>query len=451
MFENNKILILGMARSGYEAAKILIKRNNEVYLIDDKNESEHDFEKVRELRKLGVKTIFGFHPNDLLDKSFNYLIKNPGVPINHEYVVKAKGLDIEVINEVEMAYRLFKGKVKLIGVTGTNGKTTTTTLIYETIKKAGLPVHLTGNIGYPICGFLDKISDNDIVVMEVSSQQLENVKYFKPDIAVMTNLYPAHTDFFGTYDNYKNVKSKIFNNQIAHDLAILNYDNDDVLKLLPKIKSQIKYFSAQKPYADCYLKDNIIYYKNVKVIDTNLIKIRGHHNYENIMAMILVVKEFQISNEIIVEVLKEFNGVEHRLEYVKKINDRTFYNDSKATNITSTKIALSSFNQSTILIMGGKEASQNFKELNNNLKNVRLVVCYGENKEKIQVWLDQLGIYCFQCNNLIEATKLAYKKSKQDEIILLSPASASWDQFTSFEKRGEVFKSTINELKVNNQ
>lgn len=447
MFENNKILILGMARSGYEAAKILIKRNNEVYLNDAKNESEHDFEKISELKKLGVKMIFGYHPNNLLDNTFNYLIKNPGVPINHQYVLKAKQLGVEVINEVEMAYRLFKGKVKLIGVTGTNGKTTTTTLIYEVIKKAKMPVHLTGNIGYPICSFLDYFNSGDIVVMEVSSQQLENVKYFKPDIAVMTNLFPAHTDFFGTYDNYKNVKSRIFNNQSSHDLAILNYDNDDVLKLLPKVKSHIKYFSTQKHYSDCFLKDNAIYYGSEKIIDTYQIKISGKHNYENIMAMIIVAKELKIANEIIIDVLKEFKGVEHRLEYVKKLNDRTFYNDSKATNVESTKIALSAFNKSTILIMGGKEANQEFTKLNDYLKNVRFVVCYGQNKEKIKIWLDELGIYCFQCNNIVSATKLAYKKSRKEEIILLSPASASWDQFASFEKRGELYKSTIENLK----
>ena len=447
MFKNNKILILGFARSGYEAAKVLIKRNNEVILNDAKNESEHDFEKVLELKKLGVKMVFGSHPHDLLDNSFDYLIKNPGVPINHQYVTKAKELNIEVINEVEMAYRLFKDTVKLIGVTGTNGKTTTTTLIYEVFKAADKRVHLTGNIGFPICGFLDEFQKDDIVVMEVSSQQLENLSTFKPDIAVMTNLSPAHLDFFGDYETYKNVKAKIFANQKETDLAIINEDDQDTAKMIPQIKAKLECFSNNKKDCACYIQENAIYYKNDKVIDLNKIKITGTHNYENIMAMILVVKSLNISNEIISQVLETFNGVEHRLEYVKELNERTFYNDSKATNIESTIVALSSFNKPTILILGGQERSQNFNRLNNYLKNVRLVVCYGENKQRIATWLEGIGIYCFVCETIVEATKTAYKKSKPGEIILLSPASASWDQFSSFEKRGELYKETIESLK----
>ncbi len=446
MFENNKILILGMARSGYEAAKVLVGRNNEVILNDAKNETDHDADKVNELRNLGVKLIFGSHPVDLLDNSFNYLIKNPGINNDHPYVVKANELGIEVINEVEMAYRLFKGKVKLIGVTGTNGKTTTTTLIYEVLKESGLKTHLTGNIGYPLCSFLNEFNASDIVVMEVSCQQLVNMKEFKADIVVFTNLSPAHLDFFNNYDEYKNTKAKIFNNQTANDSAIINYDNEDVLKLLPKIKAKIKYFSDEKDYADCFIKDDIIYYKGEEIINTSDIKVTGKHNYENIMAMILAVKELRVENKHIVKVLKEFKGVEHRLEYVKELNERTFYNDSKATNIESTKIALAAMNKQTILILGGQDRNQDFNLLNDSLMNVRLVVCYGENKEKIRAWLEELGIYCFICNSLPEATKLAYKKSRPNEIILLSPASASWDQFSSFEKRGELYKETINKL-----
>ena len=173
MFQHNKILILGMARSGYEAAKLLAKRDNTIVLNDLK--IDHDKEKVEELNDLGVTTVFGEHPDDLLDETFDYLIKNPGVPIDHKYVLKARELGIEVINEVEMAYRLMPKDVKLVGITGTNGKTTTTTLIYEMLKKAGKRVHLTGNIGYPLCGFLDKLETDDIIVMETSCQQLENL------------------------------------------------------------------------------------------------------------------------------------------------------------------------------------------------------------------------------------------------------------------------------------
>ena len=206
MFENQKILILGFARSGYEAAKVLIQRGNEVVLNDSKKEELQDADKIRELKELGVQFVFGSHPDDLLDSSFDYLIKNPGVPIHHKYVLQARELGIEVINEAEMAYRLFPDHVKLIGITGTNGKTTTTSLTYEILKKAfGNRVHLAGNIGYPLSSILNQLKENDIVVMEVSCQQLENFSTFHPNIAVMTNLSPAHIDFFGSYEVYKKV------------------------------------------------------------------------------------------------------------------------------------------------------------------------------------------------------------------------------------------------------
>lgn len=196
MFENNKVLILGLARSGYAAAKVLVKRGNKVILNDGKAEEKLDKEQIRELRELGVELIFGSHPDDLLDNTFDYLIKNPGVPIDHKYVLQARKLGIEVINEAEMAYRLLPDGVKLVAITGTNGKTTTTTLTYQILKNAfGDKVFLAGNIGYPLCGILNKIKGDSIIVMEVSCQQLENMSKFKPDIAVMTNLSPAHIDF----------------------------------------------------------------------------------------------------------------------------------------------------------------------------------------------------------------------------------------------------------------
>ncbi len=446
MFENKKILILGFARSGYEAAKLLIKKNNDVTINDAKEQSTHDQDKINELLSLGVKFVFGSHPENLLDSSFDYLIKNPGVPIDHQYVLKAQQLNIEIINEAEMAYRLLKDKVKIIGITGTNGKTTTTTLIYEVLKASGLPVHIAGNIGFPLCGFIDKVKENDIIVMEVSAQQLENFKEFKPDIAVLTNLSEAHIDFFKTYEYYLNLKAKIFNNQTKNDIAILNYNDLESKNIVNKIRSVINYFSINSENALCYLKDNIIHYNNQKLIGTEQIKICGNHNYENIMAMIIVAKKFAVSDELIINVLKNFNGVEHRLEYVTNLNDRIFYNDAKATNIESTKIALSAFDKPTILIMGGLERNQDFNELNPYLKNVKLVVCYGQNKMRIASWLEEQKIKTIIVEDIVLATKEAYKESESQDIILLSPASASWDQFNAFEERGNLFKETIMKL-----
>lgn len=448
MFKNNKILILGFARSGYEAAKLLIERDNEVILNDAK--TSHDENQIKELEEKGVKLILGSHPDDLLDTSFDYLIKNPGVPIDHKYVLKAKELNIEVINEVEMAYRLFPEGIKLIAITGTNGKTTTTTLIHEIIKQAKLPVHLTGNIGYPLCSFLTKLKKGDIIVMETSCQQLENLEQFHPDIAVMTNLSPAHIDFLKTYENYKNVKTKIFKNQTSDDIAILNIDNPDVLMQTKSIKSKVKYFSSSTEINGCYIKENAIYYYDEKIIDIDEIKLVGKHNYENIMCAIMVAKELNIKNEYIKEVLKTFAGVEHRLEYVKTINNITFYNDSKATNIKSTQIALSSFKTPIILIMGGLERGQDFNELTPYIKNVKLIVCYGENKLRIKDFADSLNIKSIVENDLKQATKKAYANAQEKDTILLSPASASWDQYKCFEDRGCEYKNQIKEIENEN-
>ena len=430
MFENKKIFILGFARSGYDAAKLLSKRGNRIILNDMKTEHEED--KIKELEGLGVEIVLGSHPDDILDESFDYLIKNPGVPIDHKYVLKARELGIEVINEVEMAYRLLPSDITLIGITGTNGKTTTTSLVYEIIKQSGKRVHLTGNIGYPLCGFLDKLEKDDIIVMEVSCQQLENLSQFKPTIAVMTNLTEAHIDFLKSYDNYKRVKAKIFQNHTKEDIAILNIENCDVVECTKDIKSTVRYFSSENEINGSYIKDDAIYYYDEKVIDLSLIKLVGMHNYENIMAAIMVVKELGIDNDDITTVLKTFSGVEHRLEFVREYNERRFYNDSKATNIKSTQIALSSFNSPTILLLGGMERGQDFYELKEYMTHVKMIVCYGENKNRIKEFGDNLMIETVVVDTLCEAVDKAYDSSGSGDVILLSPSSASWDQYKCF-------------------
>ena len=448
MFQNQKVLILGFARSGYEAAKVLINRGNEVILNDNKKEELLDQDKIKELRELGVQFVFGTHPDDLLDSSFDYLIKNPGVPIHHKYVLKAHELGIEVINEVEMAYRLFPDDVKLIAITGTNGKTTTTSLTYSIVKKAfGDKVFLAGNIGYPLSGILNQLKSGDIVVMEVSCQQLENLSSFHPSIAVMTNLSPAHIDFFGTYDAYKKVKAKLFSNQTAEDVAILNVENGDVLEETKDILSTTKYFSSKHSINGCYLEGKDIYYYGEKVLSRDDIFIAGIHNVENVMASIMVAKELDISNEIIVEVVRDFRGVEHRLEYVDTVFGRKFYNDTEATNIKCTQIALSSFDEPTILILGGLERGQDFSELSPFTEHVKCIVGIGECRNRVVDFGNQLGIPTYSFEFLKDAFQKCYQESNPGDVILLSPASASWDQYKECEIRGAEFKKYVSQLK----
>lgn len=452
MFKDKKVFILGLARSGYQAAKILINRGNEVILNDGKAEEKLDSEQIRELRELGVKLIFGSHPDDILDETFDYLIKNPGVPIDHKYVLKARELGIEVINEVEMAYRLLPEGVKIIAITGTNGKTTTTTLTYEIMKKAfGDKVFLAGNIGYPLCSILNDVKSGDIIVTEVSCQQLENLTEFNPDVALMTNLSPAHIDFLKSYENYKRVKAKLFQNHSSDNVAILNIENADVLEETKNIKSSVKYFSSKKEITGGYLKDNDLYYFGEKVMSRDDIFIAGLHNVENCLSAIMLVKEFGVSNEIIKEVISNFRGVEHRLEYVDTIDGRRFYNDTEATNIKCTQIALSSFDKPIIVILGGLERGQDFNELTPFMDNVKSIIGIGECRERVLEFGNSLGIPTYIYEHLTDGFDKCFEVSDEGDIILLSPASASWDQYKECEVRGAEFKKKVEELKNANK
>ena len=440
MFENKKIVILGMARSGYEVAKYLAKKNNYI-TINDLNTNQ-DENHIKELEELGVKIVLGNHPDDLINKDVDYLIKNPGVPIDHKYVIEAKNLGIEVLNEVEVSARLMRKDIHLIGITGTNGKTTTTTIIYEILKaKFQDRVHLTGNMGYPLISFLDKFKKDDFIVMETSSQQLENLDKFNPEVAVLTNVSEAHLEFFKTYEHYKELKKRIFKNHTSENLAIINRMDEESLKLTEDIKSNKVYFSEYKDDL-CYIENEFIYYKGNKVIDTKEIILKGMHNYQNIMAAIIVAKHYGVEDEIINKVVKEFKGVEHRLEFVREVDGKKYYNDSKATNLVSTQIALKSFDKDTLLILGGYERGQNFKELIPYLDNVKVILAIGETKERIKEELSDYNVIIF--DTLKEAMKDI--KDYDVEIVLLSPAAASWDQYKKFEDRGDEFKNIVNNL-----
>lgn len=446
MFENKKILILGFARSGYDAAKVLIKRKNQVLIVDSKTKEQVDGDKYQELKELGVEFHLGNQDLEVLDSSFDYLIKSPGVPVKHPYVLKAKEQNIEVINEVEVAYRLLPKNVKIVAITGTNGKTTTTSLTYAIVKKAYPSAHLAGNIGYPLCSILDQIQENDILVMEVSCQQLENLITFRPDIAVMTNLYEAHIDFFETYENYKKVKAKLFKNQTNKDIAILNLENKDVLEETKDILSTKKYFSSKQRTEYAYLKDHAIYYKEEQIINVKDMKIVGTHNIENAMAAIMVAKELNISNEIIRDVIMKFTGVAHRLEYVGEVNQVRYFNDTEATNVKCTEIALKSFDEDTILILGGLERGQNFYDLKPFMNHVKAIIGIGECRERVKQFGDDLNIETYMYEHLKDGFQKCTEIAKPGDVVLLSPASASWDQYKQCEDRGDEFKKYVTEL-----
>ena len=440
MFKNKKIFVLGMGKSGCSVAKLLAT-DNLVLITDVKCD---DLNTVKELEQIGVNVIITKNQDGIFDDSYDYVVKNPGVRLDHPVVLEAQKLNIPIITELEVAYR-YLPEVKIVGITGSNGKTTTTIIVYELLKAAGLPVHLAGNIGYPLCSQIDEIKPGDILVVEISSHQLVNLDTFKVDIAVLTNLFPVHLDFFGTYDKYKLNKLRIFNNQDSTSVAILNKGDEEVCELTKNLKARKLYFSS-KGVADIFINKDAIVYKEEKVAELSDVRVKGVHNYENIMAAILVAKEFNVSNEIIKEVLNNFAGVEHRIEFVRKLNGREFYNDSKATNVDSTITALKSFSNDVVLILGGLDRGHSFEPLLPYLNHVKHIVCYGETKERIKKFALDNNIDVTVMDNLEEATKAAYNISLEGDTILLSPACASWDQYKNFEERGNEFKKIVSEL-----
>ncbi len=441
MFENKKIFILGMARSGYEAAKLLSDYNNEIIVTDGK---EQDSSLVSELESLGVKVIITGDQLSLLDDSFDYVIKNPGIKYDNTVVVKAKELGIKVINEVEMAYSFLDKSVNIIGVTGSNGKTTTTTLISEFMKNSFDNVYLGGNIGIPLSNFVRDIKPNSYLVLEISDHQLCDMYDFKTNVSVLTNITPTHLDFHKSYEVYQMTKKKIFNNHTSDDLAVINKDDEVSMKITDDIKSTKVYYGHDKTNL-AYYDEEGIYYDGKLVIKLDDIILKGKHNYQNIIGAIIAVKKYGVTNEVIQKVLKEFKGVEHRLEYVDTIDGVTYYNDSKATNCVSTITALNSFDKPTILLLGGYDRGHSFHDLDDSMKNVKCVVCFGETKNRIEEFCNDLNIKCYKNDTLKEAMNVVKDICTPGDVVLLSPACASWDQYDRFEDRGDEFKKLVRE------
>lgn len=438
MLNNKKILILGMARSGYEVSKLLCG-SNELLITDSKDQDE---DKIKELESLGIKFVKTDNPEELLDDSYDILIKNPAVFPNHKCVVKAGSLNIPVINEMEVAYHYIDKNVKIIGVTGSNGKTTTVSLIYEALKKAGLSVVLGGNIGIPLSKLVKELKDNDILLLEISDHQLIDFKDFKTDISILTNICPTHLDYHGNYENYKTVKKKIFNYHNSDNIAILNSNNIDSIELTKDIDSTKLYFNNEENY----YKDNIIYVDNKEVINTNDILLRGIHNYENILSVLMLLKTLNIDYKYLIEVLKEFKGVEHRIEFVKEINKVKYYNDSKSTNPTSTITALKSFDKNIHLLLGGMERNQEFTDIKEYKNKIKCIYAFGEVRNRIIDFCKKYKIKYIEYNTISEIMKDITNYLNEEDIVLLSPGSASWDQYKKFEDRGNEFKELVNKL-----
>ena len=447
-YENKKVLVLGLAKSGVSAAKLLHELGALVTVNDGKPFDENP--EAQELLSLGIKVITGSHPIELLDEEFSLMVKNPGIPYSHPLVAKAQEMGIPVITEVELAYEV--AECPIIGITGTNGKTTTTTmtgLLLNAGADQGI-ARLAGNIGYPASGVAQEAKSEDKIVMELSSFQLMGITDFRPHIAVITNIYEAHIDYHGTRKEYVKAKWNLQKNMTEKDYLILNWNQSELQELAQRTKARVLPFSTKEVLEDgVYADDHAIYYKKEKIMEISELGVPGKHNVENALAAISVAKLYGISNEAIRETLHFFHGVPHRTQYVGEIQGRKFYNDSKATNILATKMALSGFETSkVVLLAGGLDRGNTFDELIPSLKGIKAMVVFGQTKEKLMDAGKKAGIETIVTADSVEqAVPLALENSTDGDVILLSPANASWDQYPNFETRGNRFMEAVNRLK----
>jgi UDP-N-acetylmuramoylalanine--D-glutamate ligase len=445
-YQQRRVLVIGLAKSGFAAAKLLHELGAIVTVNDQKPFEEN--KEAQQLEQLGIRVICGGHPLELLDEPFDLVVKNPGIPYTNPMVKKAIEKGLPVVTEVELAYHI--SEAPFIGITGSNGKTTTTTLIYEMLREGEKRPLLAGNIGMAACEVAKKAEASNWLVTELSSFQLAGIRDFHPRISVLLNIFDAHLDYHGTKEAYVQAKANIFKNQTNEDYAVVNADDELVMQLAENIHAQKVAFSTTKVIdRGAYINNGFIYWNDEKVIAIADIVLPGKHNLENILAAVAVAKLLGVDNKAIYQVLTTFTGVKHRLQYVATIEGRKFFNDSKATNILATQKALSAFEkESVILLAGGLDRGNEFDALLPYLRNVKAIVLFGQTAPKIARVAKQAGIETIEyVDNVEKAVPVAYQLSEPGDVILLSPACASWDQYKTFEQRGDIFIDAVHKLK----
>jgi len=444
-FKGKKVLVCGMARSGIAAANLLTEEGAIVTISDSKpiEQLEEAIKKV----VTNIKIIAGKITDDEV-MIHDMLVLSPGVPANLDYIQKARGAGIPVIGEFELASRFCKAPV--LAITGTNGKTTTTAMLDEIMKAHNPLSEMVGNVGIAFSERAKKIDPRGICVAEVSSFQLETIDTFKPKVSAILNFALDHLDRHGSFENYVNIKARIFENQDEFDYLVLNYDNADCRELALRSKARVLWFSRSNYKLDgIFLKDNAFYLnidgETKKILEASDLKIVGSHNYENAMTAMIMAYVIGTPMDLISESLKNFGGVSHRMEYVCTINGVTYYNDSKATNPESAIKAVQSIDRPTILIGGGCDKGTDYTSWIKNFAGiVRKFYIIGEVSDTLeracieQKFYDYEKMSCFE-----EAVHEAMKEAKSGEAVLLSPACASLDMFANYEERGNLFKKII--------
>lgn len=446
-YSGKKITIIGAVRSGIGAAK-LIKRLNGIPFVSDVSDNEKLRKSADNLKALNIDYELGGHTSRVYD--CEVMVVSPGVPQNSEIIKTAKDKKIKLLSELELASSICKGNI--IAITGTNGKTTTTSLCGHVFNGCGVKAYTAGNIGLAFSEIALDVKENEFAAVEVSSFQLDLIDKFKPKVAAILNITPDHLNRYeNNYQNYINSKLKIFENQDEKDYLIINRDNEVLNHSLTQHNSTDYYFSLSvKSKNGCFLSgEEIVFVKDDReefrcsLSDINL---RGEHNYTNAMAVIIAAKIFGFDNEKIIEGLRTFKGVEHRLEFVREINGVKYINDSKATNVDSVWYALRSFDQPIYLILGGQDKGNDYNQIKDLvLSKVKKIYAIGSSAEKVfNFFHHDVKVEIKQ--SLEDVITAVNSEARENEIVLLSPACASFDMFNDYEHRGKVFKEAVNNL-----
>ncbi len=448
--EMKKILVVGMGKSGIAATQALLKIGAEVSVYDQKEEDQIDIQLIQFLQNKNVTCYFGEEPKNI--GQLDMVVISPGVPLDTGFVQKAKEAGAEIIGELEIAYRVGRGKY--VAITGTNGKTTTTTLVGEIYKNAGRHTHVVGNVGVAVISKALSASDDDWLVTETSSFQLETTRYFKPEVSALLNLTPDHMDRHKTMENYGQAKAMIFQNQDEKQYFVVNYDDEASYQLANQSKAKVVPFSRKEvlPFG-CFVIDGCIVIKNeagecIDVCEVEELKIPGLHNLENALAAVAVGYFGGISPESIRKTLKEFQGVEHRLEFSGEVDGVRFVNDSKGTNPDASIKAIEAMKENIILIAGGYDKGSVYDEFVKAFPGrVKHLMLLGKTGPKIKETAEHYGFTKItMCKDMDECVKKGFGLAAAGDIVLLSPACASWDMYTSYEQRGEHFKNCVRDL-----
>lgn len=457
---SEKILVIGAARSGVAVSKLLMDCGKAVILTDNRPEDVvlAEFPQVREtlaeLEEKGIETVFGRQIDTKVINEIDRVVTSPGVPLTIPIIAEAYRCGVPVIGEAELAYCVTKAP--FVAITGTNGKTTTTTLAGEIFKNSGRKTYTVGNIGDPISNYVMEAAPEDVFVTEISAFQLETINKFRPVASAILNLSPDHMDRYGTMENYIAAKARIFENQRGEDFLVLNADDEQVCELGRQAQCRKYYFSLDKKVAQgAYAMDGGIFINdNESVIPICRIEemgIKGPHNVQNALVATVLAYFMGVDVVSIAETLKSFGGVEHRQEFVANIDGVDYINDSKGTNTNAAIVALNAMTKPVILIAGGYDKKEDYSEFIEVVrKKVKRMVLVGATASQIEETAQNQGYYnTVRVDDYDEAVKVASECAAPGDVVLLSPACASWDMFDNFEIRGQVFKDLVKRIGSN--